>query len=100
MGSEENLKKEVSLNLAIVSLYFSSNILVNSPTYIGATNKTIGLERVNAYFDSIAAVYNTVYWNYNENYDLCNDTVNFCVSVHMNPEATHRFSVDFAEGLK
>ena len=75
-------------------------ILVNSPTYVGATNKTKGLEYVNAYFDSIATAYNTVYWNYNENYDLCNDTANFCVSVHMNPEATHRFSVDFAEDLK
>lgn len=75
-------------------------ILVNSPTYIGATNKTKGLDKVNAYFDSIANVYNSVYWNYTENYELCNDTANFCVSVHMNPEATHRFSVDFANDLK
>ena len=75
-------------------------ILVNSPTYVGATNKTIGLDIVNAYFDSIADVYNTVYWNYTENYPLCNDTANFCVSVHMNPEATHQFSVDFANDLK
>lgn len=75
-------------------------ILVNSPTYIGATNKTKGLEQVNAYFDSIATAYNTVYWNYTENYELCNDTSNFCVSVHMNPEATHEFSVDFARDLR
>lgn len=75
-------------------------VLVNSPTYIGATNKTKGLEQVNAYFDSIATAYNTVYWNYTENYELCNDTSNFCVSVHMNPEATHEFSVDFARELK
>lgn len=75
-------------------------IMVNSPTYIGATNKTIGLEQVNAYFDSIASEYNTVYWNYTENYELCNDTANFCVSVHMNPEATHQFTVDFANDLK
>jgi hypothetical protein len=75
-------------------------ILVNSPTYIGATNKTIGLEKVNVYFDSIATAYNTVYWNYTENYDLCNDTSNFCVSVHMNPIATHEFSMHFAEDLK
>lgn len=71
-------------------------ILVNSPTYIGANLKTIGLDAVNAYFDSIATVYNTVYWDYNENYDLCNDTANFCESVHMNPEATHQFTIDFA----
>lgn len=75
-------------------------ILVNSPTYIGANNKTTGLDEVNAYFDSIASVYNTVYWNYNEGYEMCNDTTNFCVSVHMNPQATHQFSIDFANDLK
>ena len=71
-------------------------ILVNSPTYIGANLKTVGLDSVNAYFDSIATAYNTVYWNYNEDYDLCLDTANFCASVHMNPKATHQFTIDFA----
>lgn len=75
-------------------------ILVNSPTYIGANNKTTGLDKINTYFDSIASVYNTVYWNYNEGYEMCNDTANFCVSVHMNPQATHQFSIDFANDLK
>ena len=75
-------------------------ILVNSPTYIGANNKTTGLDKVNTYFDSIASVYNTVYWNYNEGYEMCSDTANFCVSVHMNPQATHQFSIDFANDLK
>ena len=28
------------------------------------------------------------------------DTPNFCVSVHMNPVATHEFSGDFANDLK
>ena len=74
-------------------------ILVNSPTYIGANNKTTGLDKVNTYFDSIASVYNTVYWNYNEGYEMCSDTANFCVSVHMNPQATHQFSIDFANDL-
>lgn len=74
-------------------------LLVNSPTYIGATNKTIGLDAVNAYFDSIATAYHTEYWNY-ENDPLCYDTANFVVSVHMNPKATHRFSIDFANRLK
>ncbi len=54
-------------------------ILVNSPMYAGAIHKSIGLENVNAYFDSIAAAYNTEYWNYTENYELCNDTSNFVV---------------------
>lgn len=75
-------------------------ILVNSPMYVGAINKSIGLEKVNTYFDSISAVYNTVYWNYTENYALSNDTANFVVSVHMNPRATHQFSIDIANRLK
>lgn len=75
-------------------------LLVNSPTYIDANLKTTGLDSVNAYFDSIAAAYNTVYWNYNENYDMCLDTANFCASVHMNPEGTHQFTIDFANRLK
>lgn len=75
-------------------------VLVNSPVYLGATEKTRGLEIVNTYFDSIAKKYNTVYLNYTENYPICEDTANFCVSVHMNPEATHRFSCDFANDLK
>ena len=73
-------------------------ILVNSPTYIGATNKTEGLDEVNAYFDSIAHAYNTVYWNYSYD-EICNDTANFVVSVHMKPQATHQFSVDIADRL-
>ena len=31
---------------------------------------------------------------------LRNTIDNFCVSVHMNPVATHEFSVDFARDLK
>lgn len=73
-------------------------LLVNSPTYIGATNKTVGLDEVNAYFDSIAHVYKTEYWDYTYD-EICNDTANFVVSVHMNPEATHKFSVNVANRL-
>ena len=75
-------------------------ILVNSPMYRGAMNKTMGIKSVNAYLDSIAEVYNTEYWNYTENYELCGDTANFVVSVHMNPEATHKFSIDVANRIK
>ena len=74
-------------------------LLVNSPKYIGATNKTVGLDEINTYFDSIAVVYGTYYWNYTENYELSNDTANFVVSAHMNPEATHIFSIDFSNRL-
>lgn len=75
-------------------------LLVNSPNYIGATVKTVGLEVVNAYYDSIAAAYQTEYWNYTYNYAMCNDTTNFVVSIHMNPKATHQFSIDIANRLK
>ena len=71
-------------------------VLVNSPIYIGATKKTKGLEDVDAYFDSIAKKYNSIYLNYYKNYYLCNDTTNFCVSLHLNPHGTHLFSIDFA----
>jgi hypothetical protein len=74
-------------------------ILVNSPTYIGANQKTKGLDEVNLYFDSIAHIYDGVYLNYNEGYALCNDTSNFCVSVHLNAEAAQKFSSDFAHDL-
>ena len=74
-------------------------LLVNSPMYKGATDKLVGEDVVNAYFDSIANIYHTEYWNYTENYELCNDTANFVVSVHMNPQATHQFSIDFANRL-
>lgn len=74
-------------------------ILVNSPTYVGANRKTKGLKEVNAYFDSIAKQYNTIYLNYNENYDMCYDTANFSVSIHLTPRAVHIFSIDFAHDL-
>lgn len=74
-------------------------ILVNSPTYRGANLKTKNLDLVDQYFDSIANVYGSIYLNYNENYYLCEDSTNFCVSVHMNPEATHKFSIDFANDI-
>lgn len=74
-------------------------LLVNSPTYIGATNKTIGLDKVNAYFDSIAIAYHTEYWNY-ESDSLCCDTANFCESIHMNPQATHKFSIYVANQFR
>lgn len=71
-------------------------LLVNSPIYAAANLKTKRLDALDAYYDSIAKVHNTEYWNYNDGYELCNDTSNFVVSMHMNPSAAHRFSIDFA----
>lgn len=75
-------------------------ILVNSPTYIGANQKTKGLAAVNSYFDSIASVYNTVYWNYNEGYELSYDTTYFKEAIHLNSDGAHVFSIDIANRIR
>ena len=74
-------------------------LLVNSPVYSPTTKKVKNMNEVNAYFESVAQKFGFLYLNYTEDYELCNDTSNFCVSVHMNPEATDRFSIDFALDL-
>lgn len=75
-------------------------IMVNSPMYKGAVEIYTYNGENRAYFDSVAQVNNYVYWDYTHDYPLCNDTSNFCVSVHMNPEATHQFSVDLSNRIK
>ena len=74
-------------------------IMVNSPMYKGAVDITTRKEENSAYFDSIAKANDYVYWNYTQDYPLCNDTANFCVSVHMNPIATHQFTIDLANKI-
>ena len=74
-------------------------LLVNSPVYAPTTKKVRNMDKVNDYFENVAQRFGYKYLNYTENYDLCNDTLNFCVSVHLNPKATDRFSTDFAHDL-
>lgn len=74
-------------------------LLVNSPVYAPTTKKVINMDEVNDYFESVSKKFGYKYLNYTENYDLCNDTLNFCVSVHLNLEATDKFSADFAHDL-
>ena len=74
-------------------------LLVNSPVYAPTTKKVKNMDEVNNYFENVADRFDYKYLNYTENYDLCNDTLNFCVSVHLNPEATDKFSTDFAHDL-
>lgn len=74
-------------------------LLVNSPVYAPTIKKVKNIDEVNDYFENVAQKFGYKYLNYTENYDLCNDTLNFCVSVHMNPKATDRFSSDFANDL-
>ena len=74
-------------------------LLVNSPVYAPTTKKVKNMDEVNNYFENVANRFGYRYLNYTENYDLCNDTLNFCVSVHLNPKATDKFSTDFAHDL-
>jgi len=74
-------------------------LLVNTPVYAPTTKKVKNMDEVNDYFESVAQKFGYKYLNYTENYDLCDDTLNFCVSVHLNPEATDKFSIDFAHDL-
>lgn len=74
-------------------------LLVNSPVYSPTTRKVKNMDEVNRYFENVADRFGYKYLNYTENYDLCNDTLNFCVSVHMNSKATNQFSSDFAKDL-
>lgn len=74
-------------------------LMVNTPVYAPTTNKVKNMDQVNRYFENVAQKLGYMYLNYTKNYDLCNDTLNFCVSVHMNPKATDRFSCDFANDL-
>lgn len=74
-------------------------LLVNSPVYSSATRKVKNMNDVNDYYECVAQRFGFKYMNYTENYDLCNDTLNFCVSVHMNPKATDKFSADFANDV-
>ena len=74
-------------------------LLVNSPVYASATRKVKIMTDVNDYYESVAQRFGFEYMNYTENYDLCNDTLNFCVSVHLNPKATNKFSTDFAKDV-
>jgi hypothetical protein len=74
-------------------------LLVNSPVYAPTTRKVKNMTEVNDYYESVAQRFGFEYMNYTENYDLCNDTLNFCVSVHLNPKATNKFSTDFAKDI-
>ena len=67
--------------------------------YAPTTKKVKNMDEVNHYFENVAQRFGFKYLNYTENYDLCNSTANFCVSVHLNPKATDRFTTDFAHDL-
>ena len=72
-------------------------LLVNSPVYSEATKKVKDMDKINDYFENVARKYGYKYLNYTKNYALCDDTLNFCVSIHLNSKATKQFSKDFAD---
>ena len=74
-------------------------VLVYSPMYLGAKEKLIGLDQVLDGFKETAERYGFTYLNYLD-CPICNDTSNFCVSVHMNPEATKEFTRMFVNDLE
>ena len=74
-------------------------ILVYSPMYAGAKEKISGMDRARAYFDETAKRFGFDYLDYLD-CPICKDTNNFCVSVHMNPEATKQFTVLLMEDIK
>ena len=73
-------------------------ILVYSPMFIGVEEKLHGLDKVREYFKELARKYDSQYLDYS-GIDICKDTANFCVSVHMNPDATSKFSGIFSKDL-
>ena len=66
-------------------------VLVYSPLYVGAQEKMTDLDKAKGYFQEQADRRGFVYLDYTE-CDICRDTSNFCVSVHMNPAATKEFT--------
>lgn len=66
-------------------------VLVYSPLYVGAQEKMTDLDKAKSYFQEQADIHGFVYLDYT-NCEICRDTSNFCVSVHMNPAATKEFT--------
>jgi len=75
-------------------------LLVNSPVYSPTTKKVKNKDEINDYYESVARKFGYKYLNYTENYELCNDTLNFRHSIHLNSTGADRFSSDFANVLK
>ena len=74
-------------------------VLVYSPMFIGAREKVLGLNDVREYFDETARKFGFTYLDYLDD-PICQDSTNFCVSVHLNPAATKRVSETLANDIK
>ncbi len=67
-------------------------VLVYSPLYVGAIRKMKGFDETRVFFRELAEKYDFHYLDYTMDCPISQDTCNFCVSVHMNPEATRSFA--------
>jgi hypothetical protein len=74
-------------------------VLVYSPIYIEATKKMIGFDNMRDLFRSLASKYEFHYLDYTTGCPISQDTSNFCISVHMNPEATLAFAYMLCDDL-
>ncbi len=73
-------------------------ILVHSPIYKGANDKLSNKFEMHNSFHKLANKYTTTYLDYS-NHSLCNDTINFVVSVHLNDKAAKQFSEIIAKDI-
>jgi hypothetical protein len=67
-------------------------LLVYSPFYIKAKEKLTGFDDARTLFHEIAKKYDFHYLDYTVDFPISQDTSNFCISVHMNPQATKAFT--------
>ena len=73
-------------------------VLVNTPMYIEAQQKLLGYDGAREYFETVAKKYGFLYLDYSDT-PVCQDSINFCVSVHMNSRATRQFTETLIEDL-
>ena len=67
-------------------------VLVCSPIYSGAVKKLDGFEDALNYYHNIADRFGITFLDYATDYPISKDSSNFCVSVHMNSQATRAFT--------
>ena len=73
-------------------------VLVNTPMYVEAQQKLLGYDGAREYFETVAQKYGFLYLDYSDT-PVCQDSINFCVSVHMSSRATQQFTKTLIEDL-
>jgi len=73
-------------------------ILVNSPVYYRAMNKVSNRDSMTDYFQDISTKNGHIYLDYTKD-DICLDSTNFSVSVHLNEKGAAKFTRKLANDL-